>query len=38
MRERHECHCMLFLTPENEFAGDKQNIDFEEVKGLCKEV
>jgi ferredoxin-thioredoxin reductase catalytic chain len=21
MRERKECHCMLFLTPDNEFAG-----------------
>jgi ferredoxin-thioredoxin reductase catalytic chain len=24
MRERHECHCMLFLTDDNEFAGDLQ--------------
>jgi ferredoxin-thioredoxin reductase catalytic chain len=24
MRERKECHCMLFLTPENEFASQKQ--------------
>ena len=24
MRERKECHCMLFLTPENEFASDIQ--------------
>lgn len=23
MRERHECHCMLFLTEDNAFAGDK---------------
>jgi ferredoxin-thioredoxin reductase catalytic chain len=23
MRERHECHCMLFLTEENDFAGDR---------------
>lgn len=29
MRERKECHCMLFLTPENEFASEKQNIDME---------
>nr|AYR06335.1 ferredoxin-thioredoxin reductase beta subunit [Renouxia sp.] len=27
MRERKECHCMLFLQPENEFAGTKQTID-----------
>jgi ferredoxin-thioredoxin reductase catalytic chain len=25
MRERKECHCMLFLTPENEFASEKQS-------------
>ena len=25
MRERHECHCMLFLTEDNDFAGD-QNV------------
>lgn len=24
MRERHECHCMLFLTEENDFAGEEQ--------------
>lgn len=27
MRERKECHCMLFLTPDNEFAGDSQIVD-----------
>lgn len=32
MRERKECHCMLFLTPDNDFAGDKQNITFEEIR------
>jgi ferredoxin-thioredoxin reductase catalytic chain len=26
MRERKECHCMLFLTPENEFSGNAQEI------------
>lgn len=26
MRERKECHCMLFLTPENEFASTDQSI------------
>jgi ferredoxin-thioredoxin reductase catalytic chain len=26
MRERKECHCMLFLTPENEFSSDKQSL------------
>ncbi|PKA47874.1 Ferredoxin-thioredoxin reductase catalytic chain, chloroplastic [Apostasia shenzhenica] len=24
MRERKECHCMLFLTPDNDFAGNEQ--------------
>lgn len=24
MRERKECHCMLFLTPDNDFAGTEQ--------------
>jgi ferredoxin-thioredoxin reductase catalytic chain len=33
MRERKECHCMLFLTPDNEFAGDQQDIDFEKIRG-----
>nr|YP_009654315.1 Ferredoxin thioreductase subunit b [Pleurostichidium falkenbergii]QCH39602.1 Ferredoxin thioreductase subunit b [Pleurostichidium falkenbergii] len=30
MRERRECHCMLFLSKNNEFAGDSQlvNVDF----------
>nr|WOA02500.1 ferredoxin-thioredoxin reductase beta subunit [Gloiopeltis furcata] len=31
MRERKECHCMLFLTPDNEFSGDKQSIEFESL-------
>nr|YP_009510992.1 ferredoxin thioreductase subunit b [Hydropuntia rangiferina]YP_009731986.1 ferredoxin-thioredoxin reductase beta subunit [Gracilaria edulis]AXI96665.1 ferredoxin thioreductase subunit b [Hydropuntia rangiferina]QHS70576.1 ferredoxin-thioredoxin reductase beta subunit [Gracilaria edulis]UAD85536.1 ferredoxin thioreductase subunit b [Gracilaria edulis]UAD87348.1 ferredoxin thioreductase subunit b [Hydropuntia rangiferina] len=26
MRERKECHCMLFLTSDNEFAGTNQEI------------
>ena len=30
MRERHECHCMLFLTTDNEFSGDNQKITLEE--------
>jgi len=34
MRERHECHCMLFLTEENDFAGDDNEISFDEVKEL----
>nr|BED43111.1 ferredoxin thioreductase subunit beta [Pyropia sp. Myanmar_A]BED43308.1 ferredoxin thioreductase subunit beta [Pyropia sp. Myanmar_B]BED43505.1 ferredoxin thioreductase subunit beta [Pyropia sp. Myanmar_C] len=27
MRERRECHCMLFLTPDNEFASELQEIN-----------
>nr|UAD84110.1 ferredoxin thioreductase subunit b [Gracilaria changii] len=27
MRERKECHCMLFLSPDSEFAGNNQEID-----------
>jgi ferredoxin-thioredoxin reductase catalytic chain len=32
MRERKECHCMLFLTPDNEFAGSQQEISLETIK------
>ena len=31
MRERKECHCMLFLTEDNDFRGDDQNITLDEV-------
>ena len=31
MRERHECHCMLFLTKDNEFAGQDQSLTVEET-------
>lgn len=31
MRERKECHCMLFLTPDNDFAGEAQEIDLEQI-------
>jgi len=34
MRERKECHCMLFLTPDNDFAGKDQGISSEEMKEL----
>ena len=27
MRERKECHCMLFLKPDNDFAGLDHTID-----------
>ncbi len=32
MRERKECHCMLFITPDNEFAGDEQDIELEIIQ------
>jgi ferredoxin-thioredoxin reductase catalytic chain len=32
MRERKECHCMLFITPDNEFAGEQQEISLEFIK------
>jgi ferredoxin-thioredoxin reductase catalytic chain len=35
MRERKECHCMLFLTEDNPFRGDKQSIALDEVKTLA---
>jgi len=31
MRERKECHCMLFLTKDNEFAGTEKTISMEEI-------
>mmetsp|Transcript_3212 Transcript_3212/g.7558 ORF Transcript_3212/g.7558 Transcript_3212/m.7558 type:complete len:211 (+) Transcript_3212:77-709(+) len=34
MRERRECHCMLFLQPNNPFSSDCQNLDLEEVLKL----
>lgn len=32
MRERKECHCMLFLLPDDQFAGDKQDIPLDFIK------
>lgn len=34
MRERKECHCMLFLTEDNDFAGDDRSITMEEIENL----
>lgn len=31
MRERKECHCMLFLQPGTDFAGEDQNITMDEI-------
>jgi len=31
MRERKECHCMLFLTEDNPVRGDQQTISIDEI-------
>jgi ferredoxin-thioredoxin reductase catalytic chain len=31
MRERHNCHCMLFLKDDIDFAGDEKVIEVEDV-------
>ena len=31
MRERNDCHCMLFLNPDNDFAGEQQEITMAEL-------
>ena len=37
MRERKECHCMLFLKPDNEFAGLKQKLSEEDLNKYIME-
>jgi ferredoxin-thioredoxin reductase catalytic subunit len=37
MRERHECHCMLFLTEDNAFAGKETSIAYDEVIALISQ-
>ena len=32
MRERKDCHCMLFLTEDNPFRGEKQSITLDEIQ------
>lgn len=36
MREEKKCHCMLFLTPDNAFAGNTQSITTEKITQLCQ--
>nr|YP_009314878.1 Ferredoxin thioreductase subunit b [Scinaia undulata]SCW23333.1 Ferredoxin thioreductase subunit b [Scinaia undulata] len=36
MRERKECHCMLFLLPTNEFAGENQSISSDTILSLTE--
>lgn len=38
MRERHECHCMLFLTDDNTFAGNETSITVDEVMEYTKKL
>ncbi|MEL4898041.1 ferredoxin-thioredoxin reductase catalytic domain-containing protein [Crocosphaera sp. Alani8] len=38
MRERKECHCMLFITSDNEFAGQEQEIDLEFIKEVREKM
>lgn len=33
-----ECHCMLFLTEDNDFAGKDQTISLEEINGSTGDV
>ena len=37
MRERKECHCMLFLTPDNDFAGKEQEISAELIRSTTNQ-
>lgn len=34
MRERKDCHCMLFLTSDNDFAGQNQEIAMEQLQAI----
>lgn len=34
MRERKECHCMLFLTEDNDYVGESDDITLDEIKHL----
>ncbi len=38
MREEKKCHCMLFLTSDNAFAGNTQEITVEQIEQLCSEM
>jgi len=38
MRERKECHCMLFLTDDNDFAGEEQTISMDELVELTEDM
>ena len=38
MREEKKCHCMLFLTSDNAFAGDTREITTEQIDLLCQQM
>ncbi len=38
MRERKECHCMLFLTSDNPFAGESQDISVDEIRSVTNQL
>ncbi|EFN54326.1 hypothetical protein CHLNCDRAFT_53143 [Chlorella variabilis] len=38
MRERKECHCMLFLTPEDDFRGEEQKISLDQLVEMTKDM
>jgi ferredoxin-thioredoxin reductase catalytic chain len=38
MRERKECHCMLFLTTDNPFVGDQQEISIDEIRAVTNQA
>lgn len=38
MRERKECHCLLFLTPDHAFAGQEQTIELEYIEGVRQKM
>ena len=33
-----ECHCMLFLTEDNDFRGEEQNITLDELVDMTKDM
>lgn len=38
MRERNDCHCMLFITPDNDFAGKTQTIELDYIKDVAESM
>jgi len=38
MRERKECHCMLFVTEDNPFVGEEQHITLDYIKEVGENI